>query len=55
MEGLVSDVTTAVRYLEIVIHTQVGGGGAKNAMGSGEHVDSIARYYHAVEVSHRRF
>ena len=55
MEGLVSDVTTAVRYLENVIRKQVGRGIAKNAMHSGKLVVSIALYDHAVESSHPSF
>ena len=55
MEGIVSDVTTAVRYLEILMQKQVGLGIAKNAMDSGELVISIALYDHAVESSHPSF
>ena len=55
MEGLVSDVATAVSYLEIVMQKQVGRGIAKNAMDSGELVVSIALYDHAVESSHPSF
>ena len=55
MEGLVSDVTTAVRYLEILMQKQVGLGIAMNAMDSGKLVVSIALYDHAVESSHPSF
>ena len=51
MEGLVKNVKTDLRYLEIAIHSQVGRGIAKNAMDSGELVNSITLYDHAVESS----
>ena len=51
MEGLVCDVKTDPRYLEIAIQAQVGWGIAKNAMHSGELVNSITLYDHAVESS----